>query len=135
ELSDQDFEAFERLLGDIQTAYSKRDIATIERSTTPEMQSYFTRDLADDDAAGVRNEISDVKLLQGDLSEAWREAGGEYATVAMRYSLRDVTVETATGRIVSGSRDHDEEVVELWTFRRPVGGNTAQWELSAIQSA
>lgn len=134
-LTETDFNAFERLLGDIQTAYSKRDLATIERATTPEMQSYFTRDLADDDANGVRNEISNVKLLQGDLSESWREAGGEYATVAMRYSLNDVTVDKASGRVVSGSRDRAEEITELWTFRRPLGAGTDRWELSAIQSA
>ena len=46
------------------------------------------------------NQISDVKLLQGDLSEAWREINDDYATVAMRYSLNDKIVDRATGRVV-----------------------------------
>ena len=36
------------------------------------------------------NKVSGVKLLQGDLAEAWRENNDEYATVAMRFSLIDV---------------------------------------------
>ena len=46
---------------------------------------------------GVTNRISGVKLLQGDVSEAWREGTDEYATVAMRFSLIDVKVD---GKVV-----------------------------------
>jgi len=41
-----------------------------------------------------------VKLLQGDLAEAWREGSTDYATVAMKYALRDSMVERASGRPV-----------------------------------
>ena len=47
-------------------------------------------------ARGVVNRISDVKLLQGDLAEAWREGDTDYATVAMRYALNDTYVDPAT---------------------------------------
>jgi predicted lipid-binding transport protein (Tim44 family) len=57
--------------------------------TTPEMLSYFSQDLTENAKKGVRNEVSGAKLLQGDLAEAWHEAGSDYATVAMRYSLSD----------------------------------------------
>jgi predicted lipid-binding transport protein (Tim44 family) len=130
-----DYDAFERLLGEIQTAYSREDVDALGEMTTPEMLSYFSRDLADYARKGVRNEVSDVKLLQGDLAEAWREAGSEYATVAMRFSLRDALVERATGRTVSGNEL--EEVAEVWTFRRdhnqPAEGWQQGWQLSAIQ--
>ena len=75
--------------------------------------------------------MSGVKLLQGDLAEAWREGDVDYATVAMRYELIDTLVEHATGRVVEGSRDK-QEVTELWTFMRSRGGN---WILAAIQQA
>ena len=75
----------------------------------------------------VVNRISDVKLLQGDLSEAWSEGQDEYATVAMRYSLNDKIVDRASGRVVE---EEPSEATELWTFRRARGG---QWMLSAIQ--
>ena len=75
------------------------------------------------------NKVSNVKLLQGDLAEAWREGDTDYATVAMRYSLVDKTIERTSGRLVEGS-DQPQEVTDVWTFVRPRGG---KWELSAIQ--
>ena len=93
------------------------------------MASYFERDLEQNQARGVVNKVSGVKLLQGDLSEAWRENGADYATVALRFTLADKTVERASGRVVEGS-DQPQEVTEIWTFLRHPG---ADWQLSAIQ--
>lgn len=122
-----DFDAFERLLNDVQTAYGAEDLAALRARVTPEMLSYFAEELAQNTSRGVVNKISDVKLLQGDLSEAWREGNSEYATVAMRYSLVDQVVDRASGRVVEGGAD---EATEVWTFIRARGGN---WVLSAIQ--
>jgi predicted lipid-binding transport protein (Tim44 family) len=130
-----DYDAFERLLGEIQTAYGRNDLEALGDHTTPEMLSYFAAELDGNAKQGVRNEVSQPKLLQGDLAEAWREADGEYASVAMRFSIIDKTVETASGRVVSGSATAPEEVTEVWTFRRPGNGTARQWELSAIQQA
>jgi predicted lipid-binding transport protein (Tim44 family) len=94
---------------------------------TPEMVSYYSEELAKNASRGIINQVADVKLLQGDLSEAWREGDDEYATVAMRYSIVDRTVDRASGRVLE---QDPQEGVELWTFRRPRGGN---WMLSAIQ--
>lgn len=126
----QDYQEFERLLGSIQLAYAAEDLATLRGMVSPEMLSYFSGDLAANASRGVANRISDVRLLQGDLSEAWREGGTEYATVAMRFSLIDVTVDRATGRVVEGNPNQPAEAVELWTFVRSQGG---RWILSAIQ--
>jgi predicted lipid-binding transport protein (Tim44 family) len=122
-----DYDAFERVHGDIQDAYSREDIAALRTYATPEMVSYFSEDLAQNASRGVVNRISNVKLLQGDLAEAWREGSTEYATVAMRFSLNDTMVDRASGRVVEGG---PQEVVEAWTFRRASGG---PWTLSAIQ--
>ena len=124
-----DYEAFERLLGDIQDAWSNEDIARLHTLATPEMVSYFTKDLDANRARNVVNKVFNTKLLQGDLAEAWREGETDYASVAMRYSLIDKTIDRATGRLVEGS-EAPTEATEVWTFLRPRGGN---WELSAIQ--
>jgi predicted lipid-binding transport protein (Tim44 family) len=134
EIGSRDYDAFERLLGDIQLAYGRADESALSRMVTPEMLSYFAQDLEADRRKGLRNEVASPKLLQGDLSEAWREPGGEYATVAMRFSLIDATVD-GSGRVVSGSRTVPKEVTEFWTFRRQSGGTPSQWELSAIQQS
>ncbi|WP_158046695.1 Tim44 domain-containing protein [Skermanella pratensis] len=127
-----DYEAFERLLRDIQTGYGREDRAALRSLTTPEVASYFTEELDANAARGVVNRIEDVSLLQGDLSEAWREGAVDYATVAMRYSLVDYTVDRAGDSVVDGDRTKPTEAVEVWTFQRPAGGG---WVLSAIQQA
>jgi predicted lipid-binding transport protein (Tim44 family) len=129
EILPADYEAFERLLGEIQAAWSNEDVARLHTLATPEMVSYFTKDLEANKARNVVNKTSDVKLLQGDLAEAWREGDTDFASVAMRFSLVDKTIERATGRLVAGS-EQPSEVTEVWTFLRPRGAN---WELSAIQ--
>ncbi|AWB23602.1 hypothetical protein DA075_24145 [Methylobacterium currus] len=123
----QDFEAFERTLGQVQLAYGAEDIGTLRRLTTPEMASYFTEELRANTARGLVNKIADVKLQQGDLAESWREGPVDYATVAMRYTLRDALIERASGRVVE---TNPPEATEVWTFLRERGG---PWVVSAIQ--
>jgi predicted lipid-binding transport protein (Tim44 family) len=129
EIAPADYEAFERLLGEIQDAWSNEDVARLHTLATPEMVSYFNRDLEANRARNVVNRVAGTKLLQGDLAEAWREGDSDFASVAMRYSLVDTTLDRSSGRMVEGSQQ-PEEVTEIWTFLRPRGAN---WELSAIQ--
>src|SRR5712672_236783 len=129
EIQPADYEAFERLLGEVQAAWSNEDVTTLGRLATPEMVSYFAKDLEENKARNDINKVSDVKLLQGDLAEAWREGDTDYASVAMRFSLVDKTLERATGRLVAGS-EQPTEATEVWTFARRRGSD---WELSAIQ--
>ena len=93
------------------------------------MVSYFEQDLGQNRARNVVNKVSDVKLLQGDLAEAWREGETDYATVALRFALTDKTLDRNTGAVVAGS-EQPGEATEIWTFARRPG---AGWELSAIQ--
>ncbi|HEY6024628.1 MAG TPA: TIM44-like domain-containing protein [Pseudolabrys sp.] len=123
-----DYDSFEHLLGDVQAAYSAEDLNVLRAKVTPEMLSYFSEQLAENASRGLINKVSNVRLEQGDLAEAWREGGVEYATVAMRISLVDQMVERASGRTVEGGAPSD--VTELWTFMRARGG---EWLLSAIQ--
>jgi predicted lipid-binding transport protein (Tim44 family) len=124
-----DYQAFEQTLKDVQAAWSANDLAALRALATPEMVSYFAEQLADYASRGQRNTVMDVRLLQGDLAEAWRENGRDYATVAMRFAMRDVTRDAA-GRIVDGSETEPVTATELWTFVRSSGG---RWLLSAIQ--
>ena len=120
-IAKSDYGAFERLLGDIQGAFSTEDLSTLRTMVTPEMLSYFSEQLADNASRGLANRVTEVRLLQGDLAEAWREGRTDYATVAMKYALKDSMVERASGRTVEGG--DRTEVTELWTFMRARGGN------------
>ncbi|MGA8172358.1 MAG: TIM44-like domain-containing protein [Methylocystis sp.] len=135
QLSAADFPAFERLLGATQEAYSREDSAALNQFATPEMARYFNEELDQRRQKGLVNRISGVKLLQGDLAEAWQEGRDEYATVAMRFALIDVTQDRATGRVVSGDPAQPTQSTEVWTFRRPAGSGPDAWKLSAVQQA
>jgi predicted lipid-binding transport protein (Tim44 family) len=126
-----DYQAFEQLLKTVQAAWSAHDLTTLRAVATPEMVSYFAEQLAEQTSRGVRNVVADVVLQHGDLAEAWAEDGREYATVAMRFSMTDVTRDGA-GQVVDGSLVEHVTATEIWTFLRVPGG---RWVLSAIQQA
>jgi predicted lipid-binding transport protein (Tim44 family) len=134
-LREADFNTFERLLGEIETAYSTGDVGKLREIATPEAASYLNDQIDENEAKGVVNDVRDVKLLQGDLAEAWREGPLEYATVALRFSMIDVTRDKATGRILDGDPVKPTELTQVWTFvREPAAvGTFDQWRLSAIQ--
>ncbi len=129
-LTDDDFNAFEKLLGLVQADWSKADLASLRRHVTPEMLSYFGELLAANASRGRENHVEQVKLEQGDLAEAWAEGGIDYATVAMRFSLLDWTTDQTSGQVAEGDPSRRTETTEIWTFMRAHGGS---WLLSAIQ--
>ena len=128
----EDLGQFETMLKEVQAAYAAEDYATLRKLTTPEAMSWLAEELSDNATKGLKNEVRDVHLVQGDVAEAWNEDGDDYATVAMRYESIDVTRDRATGRVVEGDPDNLTETVELWTFLRKRGGD---WQVSAIQGA
>jgi predicted lipid-binding transport protein (Tim44 family) len=126
----EDFNAFEAMLSDIQSAFSKGDLAKLRTMVTPEMLGYFSEQLSANASRGVENKVDAVKLEQGDLSESWSEGGIDYASVAMRFSMIDVTRRIADGTVVEGNPQVRTEATEVWTFMRSRGGS---WILSALQ--
>ncbi|MFH1795383.1 MAG: Tim44 domain-containing protein [Pseudomonadota bacterium] len=128
-LDKSDLDTFERRLAEVQKAFSDEDHAALRRLSTPEMVSYFSEELADNAKRGLRNDVSDVHLVQADIAESWREDGTDYATAAFQYEAVDVMRDRASGKVVEGD-ENLTETTELWTFVRPRGG---EWKLSAIQ--
>jgi predicted lipid-binding transport protein (Tim44 family) len=129
-IGDRDLSIFETRLTQLQDAYSREDLGQLRRITTPEVLGYLSDELREAEQKGLRNEVFDVRLLQGEVAEAWREGPSDYATVALHYESRDVMRERSTGTLVSGE-DRLVERREVWTFVRHNGGD---WLVSAIQS-
>lgn len=129
-IGQSDLDQFESILKELQSAYAAEDFRTLRQITTPEAMSYLAEELGDNATQGLKNDVRDVHLVQGDVAEAWREGTDEYATVAMRYESIDVMRDRATGKVVSGDLDTPTEAVEIWTFLRRNGGD---WKVSAIQ--
>lgn len=131
DIPQEDLDTFEQMLVKVQAAYGNEDYAALRELTTPEAMSYLAEELSESATQGRRNVVSDVKLLQGDVSEAWSEGSTDYATVAMRYESVDYMADRASGKILLGETDEIGESIEIWTFRRDNGG---PWKVSAIQS-
>ncbi|WP_149759188.1 Tim44 domain-containing protein [Neomesorhizobium albiziae] len=131
-VAQDDLDTFQRMLTEVQEAFGREDHKALRQLVTPEMVSYLSEELADNAQNGVRNDVTDVQLLQADIAEAWSEGDRDYATAAMNYSSIDVTRNRATGEVVDGDENEPTETTELWTFTRQNGGN---WQLSAIQEA
>lgn len=125
-----DLNRFEALLSEVQDAFSREDYVSLRKLVTPEMVSYLSEELARNTHNGVRNEVSDVRLLEADISESWSEGHRDFATAAMRYEARELMRDRTTGAVVEGDADKPSETVELWTFLRE---NGQDWKLSAIQ--
>ena len=131
-VNNADLASFEKILADVQDAFTREDHQGLRRLTTPEMVSYLSEELADNATRGVRNEVSNLTFLDGDVAESWREGTREYATVAMKWSAVDIMRDRQTNAVVKGDATQPVTTTELWTFVRDNGGN---WLLSAIQDA
>ena len=130
-----DYEEFETILKGVQKAWSAGDLGALRPYTTPEMLSYFSEQLAENESQGVANKVDDVELVKGEVREAWDEGRMHYATALMQWRARDYTVRSGgTSRegeiIVGGDPQNPTEASEMWTFARSPGG---RWLLSAIQ--
>ena len=125
-LTQQDLDTFDVFSARFQTGYGREDYAALRERTTPEAMSYLAEELGENATRGVRNSVTDVRLLQGNVAEAWREGNIDYATLAMRYSSIDATLDRASGKVVDGDPKNPTEATEVWTFARK---DQSDWKL------
>ena len=119
----------------MQKAWSDGDLGGLRQYTTPEMLSYFSEQLAENESQGVANKVDDVELIKGEVREAWDEGRMQYATALMQWRARDYTVRSGGNAregeiIVGGDPQNLVDASEMWTFTRSPGG---RWLLSAVQ--
>jgi predicted lipid-binding transport protein (Tim44 family) len=129
QITQADRQAFAQCLVYVQQAWGAQDLNAISQAATPEMMGYFRDQLATLSRQGLRNRVANVSVDGMELSEAWSEGDTDFATVAMRFSMFDVT-EDAGGRVIDGSPTVRALVTEIWTFTRRRGGH---WIVAAIQ--
>ena len=130
QLAMADKQAFERILGEVQEAFSREDYGALRNLTTPEIMSYLAEELSQNATAGRRNDVTQTRLLRADISESWREDDADYATAAFQYESIDLMRDRQTGKVLQGDPNTPTATTELWTFVRR---NGADWKLSAIQ--
>lgn len=129
EPSPEDQDDFTAVIMGVQEAWTAGDVGRLRDFATPEVVSWLAEDLSRDASRGVRNLVEDVRLLNGDVIESWRDGDLDFVTAAVTFSARDYTVDR-DGRVVEGDPDTPVEATEAWTFVRAPGG---KWLLSAIE--
>ncbi|HEY1261691.1 MAG TPA: TIM44-like domain-containing protein [Stellaceae bacterium] len=134
-LADADLNAFQGLHAAVQDAWSAADLGRLRQLMTPEMLAWFSEELTRNASQGLRNIVSGVTLLKGELTESWEEADLQYATALLRWRALDYTVRLGRSPgdpdfVAGGDPRTPVEAEEVWTFVRGRGG---QWLLSAIQ--
>ena len=134
-VGDSDLNAFQQIHAAVQEAWGRGDLGRLRQLMTPEMLSYFSEELTRNTSQGVQNNVSDVRLLKGEISESWEEGDLQYATAYLRWSATDYVVRLGRSPgqpdyLVSGDPKTPIESEEVWTFVRRRGAN---WLVSAIQ--
>jgi predicted lipid-binding transport protein (Tim44 family) len=115
----------------LQIGWSGGDLAAVRAHLTDEMATALEADLARLRERGRRNRVEQVTVESATLTEAWQEYGRDLATVHLRASAIDYSVDEATVHVAEGSRTAPVRFEEYWTLVRPVGPNA--WRLGAIQ--
>ena len=96
---------------------------------TPEMLGYFSEELTRNTSRGVRNIVSNVRLLEGDITESWEEGDLQYATAYMKWSATDYLARLdrspgAPDYVAGGDPNRPIESEEVWTFVRAAAAAT-----------
>ena len=120
-VNDTDLEAFQAIHASVQEAWSNSDLARLRQLMTPEMVGYFSEELTRNASRGVRNVVSNVRLLAGDITESWEEGDLQYATAYMKWSAVDYLARLdrspgAPDYVAGGDPSRPIESEEVWTF-------------------
>jgi predicted lipid-binding transport protein (Tim44 family) len=136
ELPKSEQNKFAQILIDVQNAWSMQNLEALKKLVSVEMYKYFTDTLNQNLSQSLANKVENIKVLNVDLSEAWREDESEYATIMLEWSALDYTCNInvnsdSANYIVEGDNQNPTESSEAWTFVRY--GINGKWILSAIQ--
>jgi uncharacterized Zn finger protein (UPF0148 family)/uncharacterized tellurite resistance protein B-like protein len=107
----------------IQHAWSRQDLSAVRPFISDGVHERFSLQFAEQQAAGYRNPMDDVRVV--DLSLAELNTDGPFDALAVRIaaSATDYKVRLADGALVPGSQ-HDEPFVEVWSFLRRRGATS-----------
>lgn len=131
-LTASDFAAFEKTLRNVQAAWSRQDIPALQALCTYDMVQHYADALARLASRNLKNQTRDVVLEQGDIAETWREGDTSNVSLAITYSLVDVTRRATDNVVMIGDPVRRVQATEVWTFVRHHGSD---WRLSAVQQA
>lgn len=109
----------------VQAAWSAQDMAPARPFVSDGVMERFSLQLGALKARGVRNDMSDVRVVDKSILEVESDRGFDTLHVRVRASAVDTDVALSSGSRLRGT-GQPEEFVEVWSFLRRPGAKTLQ---------
>ena len=117
----------------VQNGLALRDMGMLRNRVTPEMHAALQARCDQLRAAKQSNRIEKIDITNAAVEDAWEERDREFATVRLRGTLFDYTVDDATGTVLDGSKTAAQRFEERWTFVR--AADARAWRLAGIDGS
>ncbi len=118
----------------IVVAFAKGDLATLGRLLEKDVLDSFEGSIKARQAAGRRVETTFVSLDKATIDDA--QLRGPNAQISVRFLSKLITATLdQSGAVVDGASDKTVDMVDLWTFARPVSSRDPNWKLIATETA
>ncbi|MBF0195544.1 MAG: Tim44 domain-containing protein [Magnetococcales bacterium] len=118
----------------IQGAWSDWSVDRLKPIMTERMWLMVEKQAEERKEAGIRDIIEQIQFKTVEISEAWQESGENWISVHFVVGMLEYSTDVE-GKLLEGSTDTPVEVVEYWTFTRPVGAQDPNWYLAAVQQS
>lgn len=118
----------------IVTAFASGDLVTLGRLLDTDVFESFETSIKARQAAGRKTETTFVSLDKATIDDA--ALRGLNAQISVRFLSKIITAtRDAAGAVVDGSADRTIDMVDLWTFARPIASRDPNWKLIATETA
>ena len=118
----------------IVVAFAAGDLSTLKNLLEKDVYESFEGSIKARQAAGHRVETTFVSLDKATIDDA--QLRGPSAQVSVRFlsKLITATLDHADA-VVDGAPDRTVDMVDLWTFARPISSRDPNWKLIATETA
>lgn len=118
----------------IVVAFAAGDLATLRRLLEKDVFESFEGSIRAREAAGQKVETTFVSLDKATIDDA--QLRGAMAQISVRFLSKLVTAtRDRDGQVIEGAPDRTVDMVDLWTFARPVASRDPNWKLIATEIA
>lgn len=116
----------------IVTAFAAGDRLTLQSLLTPYVYQTFEQAIATREAAGERQRTEIQSILSTGIEDA--VVAGEIAVVVVRFVSAQLIQQLDAAGVPLPGREESQDINDLWSFERNLGGSDPVWRLSAARS-
>ena len=112
----------------IVTAYAKGDRKTLANLLSKEVMESFARGIDEREKKGEKVEFTFVGIDRSEIVEA--AVGEGTARITVRFAAKVISLtRDAAGTVVDGDATRLTDLVDVWTFARPITSSDPNWRL------